>query len=217
MFRKCFILLLLVSCHLHGAEWYSEYWQKLFWNMWKNDSFAINTFMRFDSTNHYKGWRAVQLNEQLAWKVSDDVTLEIHYAYLHNRSVVSHSLWRWQNRIELEANRIFRPSTHFEVRTRNRFEIRWLENVRTTQYQFRQQTTFFMPIKNALPLKAYSFYNEVFYDISTSRFTQNRLYPIQLTFELSSQIDFEAFFMIRFFLHEDTWKKSGVLGTQFAF
>lgn len=217
MLRKCFVLLFLLTCPLQGVEWYSEYWQKLLWTMWENDAFAVRTFMRFDTSNHYKSWRAVQINEQLAWKASDDLTLEIHYAYLHNRSIVSHSSWRWQNRIELEANRIFHPSCYFEIRTRNRFEIRWLENVRTTQYQFRQQTMLFVPIENAGRLKAYSFYNEVFYDISTSRFTQDRLYPIQLTYKLSDRVDFEAFFMIRFFLHEDAWKKSAVLGTQFAF
>lgn len=215
--RKMFILLLFCVCPLHGSEWYSEYWQKLLWKMWKNDSLAINTFMRFDTTNHYKSWRAVQINEQFAWKVSDDLTLEIHYAYLHNRSIVSHSPWRWQNRIELEANRKFHPSCYFEIRTRNRLEIRRVENEPKTLYTFRQQTMLVFPIENVMPLKAYSFYNEVFYDLSHSRVSQDRLYPIQLTFALSDKVDLEAFFMIRFFLHEDTWKKSGVLGTQFLF
>lgn len=218
MFKKGFILLLLLStCHLHGSEWYSEYWQKLLWTMWENDSFAIRTFMRYDTANHYKSWRAVQINEQFAWKASDDLTLELHYAYLHNRSIVAHSPWRWQNRIELEANRKFHPSCHFEIRTRNRLEIRRVENEPKTLYTFRQQTMLFFPIENAGRLKAYSFYNEVFYDISTSRFIQDRLYPIQLTFALSDKVQLESFFMIRFFLHSDVWKKSAVLGTQFAF
>lgn len=173
--------------------------------------------MRFDTTNHYKSWRAVQINEQFAWKVSDDLTLEIHYAYLHNRSIVPNAPWRWQNRIELEANRKFHPSAYFEIRTRNRLEMRRVENEPKTLYTFRQQTMLFFPIENAMPIKAYSFYNEVFYDLSASRFNQNRLYPIQLTFELTEKLSFEAFFMIRFFLSDDSWKKSGVLGTQFVF
>ena len=185
--------------------------------MWKSDTFAVNTFMRFDTKNHYKGWRSIQINEQFAWKASKDLTLEIHYAYLHNRSIVSNSPWRWQNRLELEINPKFHPSSHFEIRTRNRLEIRRVEKEPKTLYTFRQQTMVYFPIDTTSSLKAYSFYNEVFYDLSTSRVTQNRLYPIQLTFTLSDKVEFEAFFMIRFFLHADTWKKSGVLGTQFAF
>lgn len=205
------------TCHLYGAEWYSEYWQKLLWTSWENNAYAIRTFMRFDSKNHYKGWRAVQLNEQFAWKALEDLTFEIHYAYLHNQSIVTPSSWRWQHRIELEANPKFHPSSLFEIRTRNRLEIRRVEKDPKTQYHFRQQTTFFFPIKDVGSLKAYSFYNEVFYDIPRGRVIQDRFYPIQLTYALSDKVEFEVFFMIRFFLNEDVWKKSGVLGTQFAF
>ena len=205
------------NCHLYGTEWYSEYWQKLFWTPWENETYAIHTFMRFDTKNHYKGWRAIQINQQFAWNASSDLTFEIHYAYLHNQSIVTPASWRWQHRIELESNRTFHPSSRFEIRTRNRLEIRRVEKDPKTQYHFRQQTTLYFPIKNAGSLKAYSFYNEAFYDIRSGCVIQDRLYPIQLTYALSHTVDFEAFFMVRFFLNEDRWKNSAVLGTQFAF
>ncbi len=211
------IFLFLSMCHLQSTEWYSEYWQKLFWSMWENDSFEVSTFVRMDSDNHMRGCRGGQISEQFAWKVSDDLRFELHYTYLHAYSIAPPSPWRWQNRIEIEANRTFHPSCYFEIRTRNRLEIRRLEKNPKTDYRFRQQTTVYVPIENAGCLKAYSLYNEVFYDISTSEFSQDRFYPIQLTFTLSEKVDFEAFFMLRFFLHDSLWNRSAVLGTQFLF
>lgn len=90
-------MLLLFSYfdRLHGNDCYSEYWQRLYWKMWENDFFALRTYVKIDSGNHLKNIRSIQFNEQFLWKRSQNLTLEIHYAYIHGRSIVPKSPWRW--------------------------------------------------------------------------------------------------------------------------
>jgi hypothetical protein len=66
-------------------------------------------------------------------------------------------------------------------------------------------------------LKSYSIFNELFYDISTSTFNQERFSPLTVTFAVSKETDLDIFFLIRFFRNDKLWHKSLVLGTQLNF
>ena len=221
MVKKVFIglIFLLFSpiSRLQGNECYSEYWQKFFWKMWKNESFALGTYVKIDTGNHLKNIRSLQFNEQFLWKASQNFSLEIHYAYINGRSIVPNSPWRWQHRLELEANPIFHLPCNCLVKTRNRLEIRRVQTEPKTLYRLRQRTMLVVPIKNGGILKSFSMYNELFYNISTRLFTQDRICPCQLTFSVSDEIDLDVFCLIRFFTTNDIWQKSGVFGTQFSF
>lgn len=220
MNRKIFIGLILLQCcsicRLQGNAWYSEYWQQFFCKMWENDSCRLGTYVKVDTGNHFHKIRSVQINEQFRWNVSDNFAVEVHYAYLNGRSVVPHSPWRWQHRLELEANPTFHFCRNYVV-TRNRLEIRRLENKPKTLYRLRQRTMFVIPIEGMGMLKSYSLFNEVFYNISIGHFTQDRICPFQLTFALSDKIDMNLYFLVRFIRTNDIWGRSAVLGTQFSF
>lgn len=219
MHRKIINLtLLLVSlfCRLQ-SECYSEYWQKFFWTQWENDSFALGTYVKLETGNHFKNIRSMQFNEQLQWKTSKNFSLELHYAYLHNRSIVPNSSWRWQHRLELEANPKFELPCNYQIETRNRLEIRKVKNEPKTLYRFRQKTMLVLPFENAGSLKSLSMYNEIFYNISTNRFTQERVCPCQLTLAISDKMELDIFLLVRFFTTDDIWQKSAVIGTQLTF
>lgn len=230
MVRKLFLgLLLLIGCRLEGLppptptedlhtlNAYSEYWQQFFWTQWKNDSFALGTYAKFDTKNHMRGLRAFQISEQLAFNVSKNFSLEVHYTYLHGRSIVENSLWKWQHRLELEANRTFHPLGNCLIQTRNRLEIRREQYESKALFRLRQRTMFVIPIKKYRNLTSFSIYNELFYDLSTRRFTQDRICPCQLTFALSEKIELELFFLVCVFKSNAIWHRSAVLGTQLNF
>lgn len=221
MTRKGFISLILLLfspiSQLQCEDYYSEYWQKFFWKMWEHKSFVLGTYIKIDTGNHFKSTRSLQFNEQLSWKASKNFSLEIHYAYLHGRSVVPNSLWKWQHRLELEANPTFQLPCHYLIKTRNRLEIRRLQREPKTQYEFRQRTMFVVPFEKWGPLKSFSLYNELFYNISTRLITQDRVCPCQLTFALSDKVDLDLFFLVYFFNTDNVWKKSAVFGTQLNF
>lgn len=76
---------------------------------------------------------------------------------------------------------------------------------------------FCVPLENVKPLKVYSFYNELFYDVSRGYFDQDRICPCQLTFEIKDNIDLDAFIIIRMLSENKILIKSVVLGTQINF
>jgi hypothetical protein len=211
------IFLLRPICQLQSHDCYSEYWQKLFWKMWENKSFILGTYIKIDTGNGFKSIRSLQFNEQFIWKASNNFFFEIHYAYIHGRLIVPNSPWRWQHRLELEANPIFQLPWNCLVKTRNRLEIRRVQTEPKILYRLRQRTMLVIPFEKEGVLKSYSVYNELFYNVSTHLFTQDRICPCQLTFAISDEIDLDVFFLVRFFTANHIWGKSVVLGTQFNF
>lgn len=215
----CFscISVFLVFSKLSAVSWYSEYWQQFFLKMYESDRFGVRTFIRIETGNHWQNTRTILLSEQLAYKVNKDVALEMHYTYIHGHPLAD-PIWRWQNRLELEANRIFRLPCGRQMITRNRLEVRWREKAKPQpDLRFRQRTMLLIPLKTKTALKAFSAFNEVFYNISRGYFDQNRLCPCQLTFGLKDTIDLDLFLIFRILDEIDVLRKSVVFGTQLNF
>lgn len=221
LIRKIFVSLILLlsnqSSILHANEFYSEYWQQFFWNMWEKDDLSIATYVKIETGDKFKDIRYMQFNEQFAWSASKKLSFEIHYAYLHDRQIIPNSSWRWQHRLELEANRTFLLSPRYIIQTRNRLEIRRVKNEPKTLYRLRQRTMLVIPFENEGILKSFSVFNELFYNVSTHLFTQDRICPFQLTYAISSKVDLDVFVMMRFFHTDTAWQKSIVFGTEFSF
>jgi|GEM_PF-3489367 len=219
MIKKLFTALLLIYISfgkLQATDCYSEYWQNLFWNMWENDSYGIGTYVKLETNNHLKGIRYLQLNEQFLWKATKNLSLELHYVYLHDKSIIPKSVWRSQHRLELEASYVYKLASYV-IDTRNRLEIRRVKGEPLTLFRFRQRTMFIIPIEDKGSLKAFSVYNELFYDLTNHLFTQDRICPFQMTFAVSDKINMDLFFLFRVFEANQNWNKSVVFGTQFSF
>jgi hypothetical protein len=211
------LLICLSSDNLHASGRYSEYWQNFFWKMWENEHFTLKTYVKIETGDQFKGTRSIQINEQFAWKGPDQLSLGLHYAYVHEHSVIPNSPWRWQHRFEFESNTAFHIADGYFFKTRNRFEVRKEQGVPHLQFRLRQRTIIAVSFGDNSFLKTYTLYNELFYTISDNHITQNRVCPIQLTFRITDQLNVDAFFMMRFFNTNSIWSKSAVLGTQLNF
>ena len=221
MCKKIYYFSLIFFClffsKLQAVDWYSEYWQQFFWKAYETERIGIRSFMRIETGNHWKHSRAIFLSEQLAYKVNKDVVLEIHYSYIHGHPLTS-SIWRWQHRLELEANRTFDMPCNSQIITRNRIEIRWREKSKPQpDLRFRHRAMFVLPLDTGTALKAFSCFNEVFYDISRGYFDQDRICPCQLTFGITDEVDLDLFFMVRMLVENKILRKSVVVGTQLNF
>lgn len=218
---KIFFTFLLLSSSLQGAEWFSQYWQRLNWEYWKQEPFSLTFFSDVRSGNHFKSVRYYQLTNQFAYEF-DKWSFELHYTYIRDRPVQNRTptgiatIWSWQQRLEIEANHIFALKNCIQIITRNRFEIRKLEHNPKIQYRLRQRTKLFFPI-NWGKLKAYQLHNELFYDLSTHLFNQDRFCPMELLFELSEKVDLSLFFLLRFYISENIWRRGAILGTEINF
>lgn len=208
---------LLVASKISAENWFSEYWQQIYWRMFESEHYGVRTHIRLESGNHLKNIRSLLLSEQFAYKFSRDVAFEIHYTYIHGHPIDS-PIWRWQHRLELEANKIFFYSGGYQIVTRNRLEIRWIKNAKPQpNFRLRHRVLFFVPLDNVKPLKAFSIGNELFYNISKGYFDQDRICPCQLTFEVSKKVSMDAFLMLRLQYQKTVLIKSVVLGTQLNF
>jgi hypothetical protein len=185
--------------------------------MCEKESCALRTYAKLETGNHFKNIRSYKICEQLIWNLTEKFSTEFHYAYIYDRSIIRNSPWHWQQRLELEANFSIPLSCKSFIKTRNRLEIRKLEREPKIHYRLRQRTMLVFPLENKGALKSFSMYNELFYDLSTQRFSQDRICPFQFTYLVSKKIDLDLFFLIHFFHTNTSWKKSGVIGTQLSF
>ncbi len=197
MRKKIFCLSLIFVClffsKLAGENWYSEYWQQFFWKAYETEYVGVRTFVRIESGNHWKNVRSIFLSEQLVYKVNKDVALEVHYSYIHGHPLSSPS-WRWQQRLELEANKIFHLPCNSQIITRNRIEFRWREKSKPQpDVRFRHRAMFLLPLNTGTALKAFSCFNELFYDITRKYFDQDRICPCQLTFGISDKVELDLY------------------------
>ncbi len=219
MKRFCLLvsMFLFSSGAMYGNNSYSEYWQEATWTQWKKGPFQLSAYARFDSRDQWKGIRAYMLNEQFAYQALKNLAVCLGYRYVHGRNVVPGSIYRWQHRFELEINPAFPTFHNSAIVTRNRFEMRKEEGVPDLLYRFRQRTMWVVTLEDIKWLKSFSFSNEAFYDISRHRFEQDRFCPCIFTFPIYGQVSLDAYFMVRFFLHEEIWRQSYVLGTHLHF
>lgn len=204
---------------LHSKNTFSEYWQELTISMWKSGPYQLFTYARYETANHWHDIRSYHLSEQFSYQVCDDLSLWANYRYVHSRNIVPDSRWRWQHRLELEANPVFHPFLDVALKTRNRLEIRKLENTPEIRYRIRQRTMFTFPIKNVEWLKEFSVSNEIFYDLTLPhhRFRQDRFCPAMFTFPICDKVDLDVFLFIRFFINQDIWRRSYVVGSNIRF
>lgn len=206
-----------IFANLSAENWFCEHWQQLFWKAYESDNFGVRTFARFESENHFKNIRALLLSEQFVYKVSKDFSFEIHYTYIHGHPLSAPN-WRWQHRLELEANKTFHLASDCQIITRNRLEIRWREKTKPyPDVRFRHRAMFFMPLDNVKPLQAFSFFNELFLDVSRGYFDQDRICPCQLTFGVADKVSLDVYLIIRLLDESQILRKSVVLGTQLNF
>lgn len=217
MFKLLLLGLVCLFSGLEGTVCYSEYWQQAYLEMWKNNSIALGTYLRLETKNQWKNFRSILLSEQLFCRVTDNFSIKFHFTYIYGRSVESQTPWIWQKRLEIEGNRVFQLPCKSLIQTRNRLEIRRVQGESKTYYRLRQLTMLVIPFKTKGMLKSFSLYNELFYDITTRLFNQNRLYFFQLTFELSDKANLAVFSLARFFLSQEKWRRSIIFGTQLNF
>lgn len=207
----------LLPLSLFAQETYSECWQEFNWTQWQTASYQLDSYMKLESGNHWRGTRSFQIAEQFGYQATPNLSLWISYRYLHNRDVVPHSKWHWQHRLELEFNPTFDMFAKSQIQTRNRLEIRHIEDEPKIRYRFRQRTLWAFPVTDMGWLTTFSFFNEIFYNFEYHQIRQDRLCPFMLTFALNDKVDFSIFFLMRFFKHDDHWRRSAVVGTELEF
>ena len=213
------VLLMLCSAtsRVDANNWYSEYWQRMQWTTFHYGPWTSRIYAEYRTQNHMQNCRFLLLSEQLAYNVSPHFRLEAHYTYFHRRAVQPKSPWKWEHRFEFEGNRDFDLPKNAKILTRNRFEIKQEQHNLERQYRFRQRAQLMIPMEGWGTLTAYSIINEVFYDFNTHEIFEDRLTPINLTFQIHKDCTLDVFFLFQFYMRSTNQAKVATLGSQFTF
>ncbi len=216
MSRWISLLALLPLLSGYSGGWDVEYWQYINWTQWVQGphSLFFKGEVRFhrDCSQFY----AYKLSEGYAYQALKNLDLEVHYAFIHEKSVGAISFVN-THRFEFEANPSLDLDCGVRLNWRNRLEVIKRENVGHWQFTLRHRAMAEFPIHGCGCLFAYRIYDEIFYHFETNLFSQNRFYPIELAFQLTPKLELNGFLMVRNFFTSAKWHRSIVLGSTLSF
>ncbi len=88
------VLISFPISNLNGSIEFLEYWQRFIGTVWRQGALSLSKYVEFRTQNNFKNIRAIFLSEQLAYKISEKTTLEVHFTYVHDRGVLKGSSWK---------------------------------------------------------------------------------------------------------------------------
>jgi len=156
--------------------------------------------------------RQLYLSQLVDIEAHERIGLGINYTYLPTRSALTGD-FLYQHRIELEAIPRWPAGNRLRFDVRNRLEIRWLEGKSGTneRSRHRAQGRYVMPDRGRLT--AVFANNEFFYDWDESKYNENRLTPVGLTFRLYGEVGVDLYYMVQSLETSGRWTHTHLLGT----
>ncbi len=210
-----FIILFCLCSTVQAAKWDVQYWQLLEWNQWKQSRcrlFGVGETRLQHDLRHFNYYR---LTQGFAFRALEDLDLEIHYSYV-NVKTSGATAFSNRSRLEIEVNPFWTLAHGIQIHWRNRMDFIKQQNRLHIQYVLRERLKVTFSTEGEW-IKTVSIANELFYDLSTKRFTQNRFYPLMLNFALGKEVSLDLFIMLRTHFSSNKWYREGVMGSQISF
>lgn len=179
-------VVILIMISLPGKTSAQEYdpgaWYMYFGTNRVSDKFSIHTEAQFRFYNTFGKWNQILLRTGLNLHIDDRAMVTLGYAYI--------PVWDEQTGLRsVNEHRIFeqfimRNSVgRVQFEHRYRLEQRWLENYQEASNTYENRTRYRLYLavpfgRQSLDPKTfyYAFYNEIFIDIDSDPFNQNRFY-----------------------------------------
>lgn len=196
--------------------WDMEYWQSVNWTNWEWDKWALYTSGAVRLNHGVSRPYYYRLSGNVAYQWLSWLDLEAHYSYISSKDR-GESRFMHKNRLEIEINPSMKFCENVSVDWRNRIEFIKKQDDSKWQYDFRHRTLVTWELARGWKLVSVQFGDEIFYDLSSKEFSENRFYPLIANFNLSKRTTLDVYVMIRNFLSSNRWYKSVVVGSEFAF
>jgi hypothetical protein len=209
MNKRLLLLLLCIPILSWGEK--PQYWQTILQPIGKikDTRFLFRQHYRFD----LEQFKLVdgRFSLDTITKLNKTWNFGLNFTYVNNRRPDVNPFtqhFRW----EIELNPHFQLTKNTALRFRNRYEFIKNEFVPQWEQVFRQRQQINMAV-NYRSLKSISFHNEVFYNVTLEKWSQIRLVPLELNFEVGQEHTYSVFAMIRWLRPGQTWDPQLVLGT----
>lgn len=149
------------------------------------------------------------------YRVNKNLDLEAHYTFIEARN--ADFSFRYRNRLELEVNPTWELSPCLTFSMRNRYELIQFQDSSSFQQRVRCRPRFTIPWSPVYWIEAYSFHDEIIYNINQREITQNRFVPIEIRTKLTEDIVLSPFIMWEARKEEGSWLHRFIVGSQVDF
>lgn len=193
-----------------------QYWSRYTVKTHSYDRMELATYFEGRLSEDVSQDALYQLSEQLRYKLRDDLDLGLNYTYLEQRVVHSKTKdeeFKYHHRAEIEVSPRWKPADWLQIKNRNRFEYRWIEDQGSDNTRFRQRWELVFPIKNAAPVHSVFVNSEYFFDFKQSQIIENRAIPFGIQFKINDKASLSVFYMIQARKGPLDWSSNQVVGT----
>lgn len=217
MVKKLLILALLLSS-LHATSWEGEYWQDFNTNQFKSGRCKLYFVVQMRFDKNVSRFAYLRLSENFAYQALPNLDLELHYSFFTAKSFAN-PRFRNRHRLELEVNPSAPITEALTVKWRNRLE--WLKEQSDSKIYaiLRHRTALALALEDWGRLTQVQMSDEVFYDFTANKISQNRFIPLRLSFNTNCNGNLDLYYMLRsvFSFGLDRWHHSCVLGSELSF
>lgn len=216
--RAALFAALVCVSQARASQWDGEYWQYLNWTNWECVPYKLYTVAEARVNHDFSKFYYYRITENFAYQALSWLDLEAHYSFVYHESRGA-THFKNTHRLEFEVNPWMRFDNGITLKWRNRFEFLKKQGVSHIQYVLRDRLLALFPFENCGRITAFKIYDEVFYDCTLGKVTQNRIVPIELTLKVNECTALDLFMMVRNFfgLSSHKWYRSIVIGSELSF
>lgn len=207
------LFLVLGGCLQSLAENDFQTWQWMIFHLPKGERFKSHIYADNRIADNSRRKKIMIIGPRLQYAVNDPVQVGVGYLFLDIHDL-NRDIWQKEHRFENELNFKHKFGESWKFHNRNRFEWRLRES--RNGWTFRSRSRYEMRYQLSMGrLKSVYANNEFFWDHEINQFSENRLVPVGLQFDLGESCDVTLFYMIQSIrqFNPSGWNQNHILGT----
>ena len=202
---------------IFGPAWASDdtqSWSRLTLKTWQQGPWSLSTYGDLRLMDDVSESRLYLVSEQLKYRWLQNMDLGVNYTYLESkaRRAWGPEEFKYQHRLELEANPGWSVWDRLMVKNRNRVELRRIEDQGSDNTRFRQLWELSFPLRDKAAFKSIYTNNEIFVD-DQGRINENWVIPLGAEFDINDKTSLKIFYMVQSRKGTADWSSNQIIGT----
>ena len=207
-----FVLLTMLPLQARDDQ---QYWSWYLFNLYQRPKFKVSTYAEFRLQNNLNQPKLTLISPKVYFPVNKNLTFVTSYTYMNvlRAAPIADDEYRYQHRIELEANPSFAITKWLKFKNRNRLEVRWLEGFDGPRNRSRNRVELEVKTPGRGFIKGLYANSEFFIDLKANQYNQNQFIPIGLITQVKPNIKFRIYYMQQYLRTGLDWRANQVIGT----
>jgi len=186
--------------------WYQN---NVFWRL--NEQWSIGNYLDLRVTDAVGELATTMFSPRVRYDLHPNWSAQVNTSWVEAQAANAQGRTEFL-RLEFELNPHYVLTERLTFSARNRFELRWIEDVDDVNERIRVRPQFDLRTPWAGPVHGVYFNNETFYDFEQGKITENRLTPFGLVFKPTAALELRAYHLWRRTRQGHQWFNFQVLG-----